>query len=150
MVTIISRVLGLFFLCLFVRFIPWFFHIPLKTREGLFGIYGAISVNLFLMIVLLLLTFGLIAKKRWVVTLYLYVYLHWITLWFVSVFYTSDILTRLLKPLWVLEAASLSLVPTLLGLFLWRHRDQFSTGILPLSWQPVSEDKEAVDSEIPH
>lgn len=93
------------------------------------------SFEMLLLITLFALSYGFIAKKQWVVTLYGTCCGFWVIICLVGSFCSSGFFTHLKDPQWVLEASMILLGPVLLGLFLWRHRDQFTLGFLPLSWR---------------
>lgn len=133
MVSLVRILLGVIYFVLFVMSVPWFFNIPLKDDEGFLGFYGVWAVNFILTISLLILSFGFLANKRWVVVLYWIYCVPWVLMFTVPLFSGEYLFLNSLGK--VVEVVVLVFGPPALGLFLWRQMDTFTPGFFPLSWQ---------------
>lgn len=134
-------VLGIGFFALFVLFIPWYLVV---FQEKMVSIDGALAIILIVASALFFLSFGFFARKRWVLMLYIYCCYFWVLSMGSVIFDWRNLLLELQDPWRLLESFALLFGPILVGFFLWRHRDQFTPGFLPLVWQRRSVDEESI------
>lgn len=124
--TFIRVLLGVVYLLVCMILIKTYVEVPLYDKDGMLnGVYTD-GIYTLLMIACLLLSYGLLAKKAWVLTLYWTCCGFWDILMMVGFGLRVGNFNENSNPVEVIVYLALFLGPIFVGLFLLRHRDQFT------------------------
>ncbi len=140
--TFVRVLLGVIYCLAGVMLVKIYFETPLYNKDGVLnGVYTD-GFYIILVSACLFLSYGLLAKKEWVLTLYWTCCGFWDLLVVVGFCFWVGNFNERHDPLEAFVYMALFLGPILIGLFLLRHRDHFTPGFLPQALARRSADQE--------